>query len=184
MAFILIGLTFGNTAEVRGATFPSKTAVKEMVYTTQSADLRRGPGEEYYYYETVVPNSPLRRTGIMDNGWSEVKLYEQTFYTKSELLQTTPIASLIQYTADGMETKVMFGQLRYQNYTTPNGVKIYSDSPDEKWNEYITDAIDAAGITNEMTEYEKCVAINNYICGYLMSKELWANHQIDIVNLG
>lgn len=55
---------------------------------------------------------------------------------------------------------------------TPGGVTVYGcyyddfpitlytlDFPEE----YLL-AIDAAGITNEMTEYEKCVAINNYLC--------------------
>lgn len=155
----------------QGATFPSKTEVKEMVYTTQSVDLRRGPGEEFYYYETVVPNSPLRRTGILDNGWSEVILYETVFYAKTEFLQTTPIETGIQYDSDGMETKIMYGQVYYQNYTSPNGVKIYTDAKDARWNDYLTNAIDTAGITNEMTEYEKCVAINQYLCDYVSGTE-------------
>lgn len=55
---------------------------------------------------------------------------------------------------------------------TPGGVTVYGcyyddfpftiytlDFPEE----YLL-AIDAAGITNEMTDYEKCVRINNYLC--------------------
>lgn len=54
--------------------------------------------------------------------------------------------------------------------TTPGGVYVY-------WypNELYTDeqiallygAIDAAGITNEMSKYDKAVAINNYVCSVL-----------------
>lgn len=54
--------------------------------------------------------------------------------------------------------------------TTPGGVYVY-------WypNELYTDeqiallyaAIDAAGITNEMSKYDKAVAVNNYVCGVL-----------------
>lgn len=55
---------------------------------------------------------------------------------------------------------------------TPGGVIVYGcyydDFPITIYTldfpvEYLL-AIDAAGITNEMTEYEKCVAVNNYLC--------------------
>lgn len=54
--------------------------------------------------------------------------------------------------------------------TTPGGVYVYLD-----WSVlYLDDQvaflyamIDNAGITNEMPEYDKCVAINNYICGVM-----------------
>ena len=53
--------------------------------------------------------------------------------------------------------------------TTPGGVIIYGCYHDD--GQYMTDfpveyllAIDAAGITNEMSDYEKCVRINDYLC--------------------
>ncbi len=52
--------------------------------------------------------------------------------------------------------------------TTPNGVCVYGQwLPDRYTPEQIAllyNAIDAAGITNEMSQYDKCIAINNYIC--------------------
>lgn len=50
---------------------------------------------------------------------------------------------------------------------TPGGVPVYG-----YWYDIYTpnqvallyNAIDAAGITNEMSQYDKCVAINNYVC--------------------
>lgn len=57
--------------------------------------------------------------------------------------------------------------------TTPGGVFIYGCYYDDfvRYPVYTTDfpeeyllAIDAAGITNEMSDYEKCVRINDYLC--------------------
>lgn len=55
---------------------------------------------------------------------------------------------------------------------TPNGIYLYwPKDADGSCNDYTPEqyallkaAIDAAGITNEMSQYDKCVAINNYIC--------------------
>ena len=55
---------------------------------------------------------------------------------------------------------------------TPGGVIVYGCYYDDfpfaiyttEFPEEYLRAIDAAGITNEMTEYEKCVRINNYLC--------------------
>lgn len=56
---------------------------------------------------------------------------------------------------------------------TPGGVFVYGCYYDDftKYPVYTTDflveyllAIDAAGITNEMSDYEKCVRINDYLC--------------------
>lgn len=56
---------------------------------------------------------------------------------------------------------------------TPNGVIVYDYYVNDLTGayeaypaEYLL-AIDAAGITNEMTDYEKCVRINNYLCAVL-----------------
>lgn len=57
---------------------------------------------------------------------------------------------------------------------TPGGVIVYGYYHDDSkfWSAACTEeypqeyllAIDAAGITNEMSDYEKCVCINNYLC--------------------
>lgn len=67
---------------------------------------------------------------------------------------------------------------------TPNGVYLYwRKNADGGCNGYTAEqyallkaAIDAAGITNEMSQYDKCVAINNYICSvfdYRMLSVYW-----------
>ncbi len=54
---------------------------------------------------------------------------------------------------------------------TPGGVVVYGwDCTDMingtviEWPAVYLNAIDEAGITNEMSDYDKCVAINNYLC--------------------
>lgn len=76
---------------------------------------------------------------------------------------------------DGMETKVLYDNTFYQSHTTPGGIKLWTSDPEEKWDDYIIDAIDASDITNEMSDYEKCIAINDYICSvvsYVSSKDV------------
>lgn len=53
---------------------------------------------------------------------------------------------------------------------TPGGVPVYGYfyklyTPEQV--ALLYNAIDAAGITNEMSQYDKCVAINNYVCAVM-----------------
>ena len=53
---------------------------------------------------------------------------------------------------------------------TPGGVPVYgawSTSYTPEQVALLYNAIDAAGITNEMSQYDKCVAINNYVCAVM-----------------
>lgn len=75
--------------------------------------------------------------------------------------------------------KVMDGNEYSATQVTPNGTYIYAeyfaDAAEAKifhiaskpWPDIMLNAIDAAGITNDMSDYDKCVAINNYICNTL-----------------
>lgn len=61
---------------------------------------------------------------------------------------------------------------------TPNGVLVYGEYTTDLWGlnsmpypAVYLNAIDAAGITNEMGDMEKCVRINNYICAVVTYEE-------------
>lgn len=157
----------------------TKTEVDETIYATTSANVRKGPSTDFDVVGRVKLGDEIKRTGILDNGWSEIEYKGATCYISSKLVSTekpvipeptpapTPAPTPEQggQQAGTMETKTLFGTTRYQSCTTPGGVKIWTTKPDScGWKDYILNAIDAAGITNEMSEYEKCVAINNYIC--------------------
>lgn len=62
------------------------------------------------------------------------------------------------------DTKTLFGETRYRCYTTESGASIYDSTTELKWKDYIVNAINAAGVSDTMSDYDKCVAINNYIC--------------------
>lgn len=63
--------------------------------------------------------------------------------------------------------------------TTPGGINIYGYQPAggynpftgellcEQWHPEYLAAIDVMGITNEMSQYDKCVTIANYLCEHL-----------------
>lgn len=155
----------------------TKTEVDETIYATTSANVRKGPSTDFDVAGRVKLGDEIKRTGILDNGWSEIEYKGATCYISSKLVSTekpvipepapapTPAPAPGGQQAGTMETKTLFGTTRYQSCTTPGGVKIWTSKPDScGWKDYILNAIDAAGITNEMSEYEKCVAINNYIC--------------------
>lgn len=67
---------------------------------------------------------------------------------------------------------------------TPNGVNyygyhsLYSVLDGIPHPQVYVDAIDAAGITNEMSDYDKCVAINNYLCNKLAYRNDSANVEL------
>lgn len=95
-------------------------------------------------------------------GTSETALYQHyVTYGKNE--GRKPYADA-KVTATYAETKTLFGETYYHSQTTNNGVYIYDSKPDGKWKDYILTAIDASGVTNDTSDYDKCVAFNNYIC--------------------
>lgn len=95
-------------------------------------------------------------------GTSETALYQHyVTYGKSE--GRKPYADA-KVTTTYAETKTLFGETYYHSQTTNNGIYIYDTKPDGKWKDYILTAIDASGVTNDTSDYDKCVAFNNYIC--------------------
>ncbi len=81
--------------------------------------------------------------------------------------------------------------------TTPRGINIYGYQPEHgvnpitgeflchQWEpEYLT-AIDAMGITNEMSQYDKCVTVANYLCDHIeyATKDGQIGHQFGYLAL-
>lgn len=81
--------------------------------------------------------------------------------------------------------------------TTPGGINIYGYEPTGgvnpftgellccQWQpEYLT-AIDAMGVTNEMSQYDKCVTIANYLCDHIeyATKDGQIGHQFGFMAL-
>lgn len=106
--------------------------------------------------------------------------YEHVYYSKDggetcielagtwEIPETGPYGSPLWLRPDTNDENILYV---YEAFgTTPGGIWVYAD-----WSKiYLDDQIaflyamiDNAGIKNEMSEYDKCVAINNYICGVM-----------------
>ena len=78
--------------------------------------------------------------------------------------ESTPAATTTQ-AAIG-ETKTFSNGVTFVNYGyTPKGLKMWRlDYDTGEFPEFLVTAYDATGITNDMSDYDKAVAINNYIC--------------------
>lgn len=166
-----------------------RTECNETVYTNTTSNIRLQPSSSAEKVETVSKGTELLRTGILDNGWSEIQYNGQTCYISSKLVDPentvietaaansnesvsadtnaneSTLAATIQ--AGNGETKTFSNGVTFvcQGYT-PNGLKIWCASWDTEgsWPDYMIAAYDATGITNDMSDYDKAVAINNYIC--------------------
>lgn len=78
----------------------------------------------------------------------------------------TPAPAAPVPVAQGTTKTFSNGQVFVANGQTPNGLTIWCMQGDEDgtWPDYMIAAYDACGITNDMSDYDKAVAINNYIC--------------------
>lgn len=161
-----------------------RTECNETVYTNTTSNIRFQPSSSAEKVETVNKGTELLRTAILGNGWSEVQYNETTCYISSKLVDTetaaantnepVPAATKANESAPAATTQVSNGETKTfsngvtfvcQGYT-PNGLKIWCASWDTEgsWPDYMIAAYDATGITNDMSDYDKAVAINNYIC--------------------
>lgn len=62
------------------------------------------------------------------------------------------------------EEKTMFGRQYTLKGLTAGGAGIYANPENDRARDYVIAALDEAGIDNTMTDYDKVVAINDYLC--------------------
>lgn len=161
------GMTVNAEEAVAASIAYEQQGMNEIVYSNTLTNIKNGPGNEFETVGIARVDEIFTRVATLTNGWSEVIYNGEICYIYSRNLsqylgveEIMPVEPVVPQEG----TKTMFGMTYYQSGTTPNGVMIWDTSVPYGWKDYIINAIDAAGITNEMTEYEKCVAINNYIC--------------------
>lgn len=172
----------------------NKTECNETVYTNRTSNIRQQPTTSSEKVGSVPVNTELVRTGILDNGWSEIQYEGNVCYISSKLLgsepvveaktepapaesATTPVTPTAPESPVTPETPktagVAIGTTKTFSTgdtfevigTTPGGLPIWCLQGDEgMWPDYMIAAYDATGITNDMSDYDKAVAINNYIC--------------------
>ena len=62
----------------------------DAVYTTDSVNLRRGPGTEYDVAGSVDKDTYLERTGTTANGWSRILYNSVGYFVNSDFVTTVP----------------------------------------------------------------------------------------------
>ena len=179
----------------------TRTECNETVYTNTTSNIRLQPSSTAEKVETVNKGTELLRTATLDNGWSEIQYNEITCYISSKLVDTEPIAEPI-VESEPVETASATNETAtpapstpassVSNETTrtfsngitfvvcgqtPKGLPIWCLSTDTEgsWPDYMIAAYDATGITSDMSDYDKAVAINNYICRVVDYAEIGAD---------
>lgn len=166
-----------------------RTECNETVYTNTESNIRLNPSSSAEKVGTVKKDTELLRTAVLDNGWSEVQYNETTCYISSKLIDTEPIAEPVAESepvetasatnetttpetsapassvSDGTKKNTADNTVFVARGKTPRGLTIwYAEGDNGTWPDYMISAYDATGITNDMSDYDKAVAINNYIC--------------------
>lgn len=133
----------------------------EIVYTNAEATAYTQPSDSAYTFGTVPAGLPIQRVSILDSGWSGIDWNARTCYIKTKYIDAPDVSQYETKTFSNAVTFVHRGE-------TPNGLKIwYLPSDTHTWDDYLIAAYDATGITNDMSDYDKAVAINNYLCNVL-----------------
>ena len=189
-----------NTDETKLEETVTRTECNETVYTNTTSNIRLQPSSTAEKVETVSKGTELLRTAILDNGWSEIQYNETTCYISSKLVGTentvietaadtnanesAPVDTNADESApvststisDGTTKTFSNGQVFVARGQTPNGLTLWHIQGDNSdWPEYMINAYDATGITNDMSDYDKAVAINNYICRVVDYAEVGAD---------
>lgn len=169
---LLLTLTFSMTV------FAEET---ETVITNTASNIRSGPSTSTEKVDTVTKGTELQRTAVLENGWSEIQYNGQTCYISSKLvvLKNADEVAQTQNTAAAkpatVPTEKVSGQWTFVPDTiSPKGLQVWCLKGDEgdTWPDYLIAAYDATGITNDMSDYQKAVAINNYICSVVSYEDL------------
>jgi uncharacterized protein YgiM (DUF1202 family) len=100
--------------------------VNETVYvTSDTLNVRIGPGTEYAKVTTLKKNTKVQRVGIGSNGWSQIKLNGDIRYVSSKYLGKKQIPT------------VSFKSVNKNMYTAKEFVSIYSE-PDTTSGAFVT----------------------------------------------
>lgn len=165
---LLLTLAFSITVFAEEAQQETTTTM----YATANVNVRTGDSTTNKKLGTLAKGQSVTSSGKTEKGWYIVDYNGQTGYVSGKYLTdnapaTTPAPATTTTTqASSGETKTINGVTFVQQGYTPNGLKIWCASWDTEgtWADFLIAAYDATGITNDMSDYDKAVAINNYIC--------------------
>lgn len=175
-------LTFLLTLVFSTTVFAEETqqATTTTMYATANVNVRSGDSASTKKIGSLTKGQAIAVTSAKtESGWYTVDFNGQTGYVSGKYLTannapaasapaTTPTASTSTTSSavtDGTIKTFSNGEILIARGQTPNGLTVwYTQNDNGVWPDYILTALDATGITNDMSDYDKAVAINNYIC--------------------
>lgn len=144
-----------------------------VMVATASVNVRAGDSASTKLLGSLTKGQPVTATGKTAKGWYIIDYNGQTGYVSGKYLtdnstptpaSATPAAPVASNT-DGQTKTFSDGTVYVSRGKTPGGLTMWYASTDNgTWPDYIIQAYDATGITDDMSDYDKAVAINNYIC--------------------
>lgn len=155
---------------------------QQTMYATTSVNVRAGDSASTQKLGSLTKGQAIMVTGEKTaSGWYPVDYNGQTGYVSGKYLtataavqsatkpiETTPVnneAATSTSVAQGTTKTFSNGEVFVVDGQTPNGLTIWCmQNDDGTWPDYMIAAYDACGVTDDMSDYDKAVAINNYIC--------------------
>ena len=150
------------------------------MYATANVNVRASDSASSQKLGTLTKGQAVASTGKTEKGWYIVNYNGQTGYVSGKYLTadgatsttttetaTTPVTESTPTSTipDGTKKNTADNTVFVARGKTPNGLTIwYVDGDTATWADYMIAAYDATGITEDMSDYDKAVAINNYIC--------------------
>lgn len=147
---------------------------------TRNVNVRAADSASSAKLGTLTKGQTVTTTGKTAKGWYSIDYNGQTGYVSGKYLAGNTNSPEATPTADTKATQAPAPAPAVQNGTTktfsngvtfvargttPNGRTIwYIQGDDGSWPDYMIAAYDATGVTSDMSDYDKAVAINNYIC--------------------
>lgn len=183
-SMMFMGATLPQTALTVCAEEAQQQQTTTM-YATANVNVRAGDSASTKKIGSLTKGQAIAVTSAKtESGWYAVDFNGQTGYVSAKYLTaenapvastpaaapetTAPAASAPASVAVAQGTTKTFsnGEVFVANGVTPRGLTIWCMQGDEDgtWPDYMIAAYDACGVTDDMSDYDKAVAINNYIC--------------------
>lgn len=181
-------MLMGTLPQTAIAVHAEETApASTTMYATASVNVRAGDSASTKRLGSLTKGQTVTTTGKTAAGWYIINYNGQTGYVSGKYLTdnntsapATPVAPAAtatpeatpapaaQTSTDGATKTFSDGSTFVARGTTPGGLTMWYTSTDNgTWPDYIIQAYDATGITDDMSDYDKAVAINNYLCRVL-----------------
>lgn len=191
-------MLMGTLPQTAIAVHAEETApASTTMYATASVNVRAGDSASTKRLGSLTKGQTVTTTGKTAAGWYIINYNGQTGYVSGKYLTdnntsapATPVAPAAtatpeatpapaaQTSTDGATKTVSDGSTFVARGTSPGGLTMwYCDWDTGTWPDWFVAHYDACGVTNEMSDYDKAVTINNYLCRVLEYEEVASGNE-------